>query len=95
MDMHAQQELLKKVLVKWPEWSAEMASGYVHGVWDEARREAPPRSYRKEAALVNKPYARGYVWGFVDARGPDIFDLCTELFSPSIDFRWWENAKTD
>ena len=91
-----QGKLFKAIQLRCPSWSQAKWSGYIHGAVDGSRRSEPRQTYvrgfRKE-----KPYAVGYIYGFIDAFGEDAFhaawavDLC--LSQKHLDYRWWENEQ--
>lgn len=62
------------------------ASGYVHGVVDEAACCRPDTHYR--AAAATESYAAGYLQGFTDARGTDAAEE-SWWSGGKINFRWW------
>ncbi len=101
-----QEALFKKVQTYWDTpWGPLMASGYVHGIVDEARRTEPKDLYVREVRANPEgfdfnSYARGYLFGFADARGYDILGqewakgpvgrVIFEDGEDGIDFEWWK-----
>ncbi|MBU2051425.1 MAG: hypothetical protein KKH61_20950 [Gammaproteobacteria bacterium] len=91
-----QEKLFKKVRAKFPKWSNRRASGYVHGVNDGMQREEPRRVYVRGFGK-RKEYAIGYIYGFIDAYGIDVFydswinDLAQSI-GYKLDYRWWTRA---
>ncbi len=90
-----QEALYKKVVLRFPRWSARRCSGYVHGVADEARYTRPSQSQIRLFAKC-RDYANGYVRGFITARGPDAFadpslkgkrHLIREV---GFEYGWWK-----
>lgn len=89
-----QEALFRRVRKRYPDWSLRQASGYVHGVMDGFKRSAPRRAYIRKCQK-DRPYALGYIKGFVDAFGPDaLFAIwAREVYWPKIDteFLWWKS----
>lgn len=80
MTHNEQQELMKKVQAKCPNWTLYQVNGYVHGVSDEDRFIEPAR---KISLSSQEGYAQAYAAGFADGRGDD---------APAADglgYRWW------
>ncbi len=93
-----QEELFALVRKHFPDWNVRKRSGYVHGVLDGAKRDAPKGEYiRGSKKTPPKPYAIGYLYGFLDMAGVDALmqDWVKELgwTAHSISFRWWEHAE--
>ena len=92
-----QEALFQQVRKRYPGWSLKQASGYVHGVVDGFKRPAPRRVYIRKCQR-DKPYALGYIKGFVDAFGPDALfaPWAGGVYWPKIDtaFLWWEHEAT-
>ena len=90
MDGKEQEALFEKVKERHPKWAFSRCSGYVHGIVDEGKVSEPLDCY-----LGNyDAYSKGYVGGFIDARGEDAF--LTDWFQThygeigyNIDFQWW------
>lgn len=82
-------QLVKK---HFPAWSLKRVSGYVHGVLDGYKRNEPRRVYVR-LFKKDKPYATGYIYGFIDAYGIDALmakwsqDLPVGNIAP--EYRWW------
>ena len=96
MTPRLQEKLFQLARQRYADWDTKKLSGYVHGIVDGLRRDEPRavylRSFRKQ-----KPYAIGYIYGFIDTYGADAFfsewigdlDGITER---SMEWRWWEDA---
>ena len=83
-----QEALFAKVRKRFPDNHVRWASGYVHGVVDEAEKVGPPREYREREDY----YAEGYCCGFMDARGSDCWSqrwAKAILYRYRSEFRWW------
>lgn len=92
--------LFKRVQKRFHCWSERKCSGYVHGIVDEADIPAP------QADMLDNQrdgYNVGYVYGFIDARGPDVLFEDWYKLHPAIanvtdeiagqsntDYRWWD-----
>jgi hypothetical protein len=91
-----QERLFKIVRERYKGWDIKQVSGYVHGVADGLKRTEPRQVYIR-GFKKNKPYARGYIYGFIDAYGVDalIAEWGRELnlSGANIVYRWWENAE--
>lgn len=89
-----QEKLFLLVRQKFPDWNVRRLSGYVHGVVDGLRRDEPRRVYVR-GFTHKKPYALGYIYGFIDAYGGDAFfsewiGELEGLTERSLDYRWYE-----
>ncbi len=90
-----QERLFQLVRQRYADWDTKKLSGYVHGVVDGQRRDEPRREYLR-LFQKQKPYAVGYIYGFIDTYGADAFfsdwigdlDGITER---SMEYRWWED----
>lgn len=89
-----QGKLFKLIRLRCPSWSQKQHSGYVHGAVDGSRRSEPQRVYQR-GFEKEKPYAIGYIYGFIDAYGQDAFSAAWAinlyLSQKHLDYRWWEN----
>lgn len=75
------------------------ASGYVHGVSDgmDANRPKPKYGHDFFASSDQAPtvYAKGYIFGYVDAYGEDVFrnfrdfHVFRVIAKRPASFRWW------
>jgi len=83
--------LFKRVQKKFPRWSRRQCSGYVHGIVDEASIPTPQADMLSNQ---QNEYNVCYVYGFIDARGPDVLSEDWFKLHPAIAFwqgyRWWE-----
>ncbi len=89
-----QEKLFRKVQARFTHWSNTQCSGYVHGVADEARFKRPHHP-QVRAFGPRRSYATGYVYGFIDARGPDAFKDpwlkgMKDRMSYAMEHKWWE-----
>lgn len=99
MIVQEQEILFKLVQNRFKHWSIRQVSGYVHGVNDGLWRSEPKRVYVR-GYQKQKPYAIGYIAGFIDAYGGDAYftEGIKELLQMHLDepkrlnYRWWENA---
>jgi len=92
-----QEKLFRMVRKRFHDWHIKQVSGYVHGVVDAVRRKEPRRVYVRKIQK-NSSYARGYIYGFIDAYGVDIvttdwYQLILHLLPNRAPFyRWWQSA---
>lgn len=89
--------LFERVRKRFRRWSKRKCSGYVHGIMDESNRAKPQPCV---ASCLPDEYYVAYVYGFVDARGPDA--TCEEWYTIDpryrtvglatfkLDYRWWD-----
>lgn len=85
-----QEKLFKRVQKRFPDWSARMCSGYVHGIIDEAQRTKPD-NIRIRNAMNGSKYDTGYLRGFIDARGDDIMGcIWAQHACVKLQFEWWK-----
>lgn len=99
MNESDQQDLFKRVQKRFRAWSERKCSGYVHGIADEASDLEPlscATSNLQEEEHLQDEYYIAYLYGFIDARGPDVLseDWYKSNFqavaSPTkMDFQWW------
>ena len=79
-------------------WCRERISGYVHGVIDGSEHHNPHRAYI-QGFKREEPYALGYIFGFIDAYGADVFatEWCEELrlSMDCMDYKWWRECEID
>lgn len=90
MSPEEQTLLYEKTRRHHPKWEPTRCSGYVHGIVDEDRLSEPQDYYLGS----HDPYSEGYILGFIDARGPDIFlmDWFVGEYGDmgyEIDCQWW------
>ena len=87
--------LFERVQKRFRRWSKRKCSGYVHGIVDEGSIPIP------QADMLNNrqdEYNVCYVYGFIDARGPDVLSESWFKLHPVIsgcgisypDYRWWD-----
>lgn len=83
-----QEKLFKRVRERFPNHSVKWCSGYVHGIVDEVLQVHPTQT------RVEDNYYYGYIAGFIDARGVDIYTTApwtTAFTRPDSEFHWWKN----
>lgn len=96
MTEQEQQKLFTRVTKKFPHWSPRKCSGYVHGVVDEGKHTRPEHHQVKLFGPKHS-YAVGYVYGFIDARGEDVFadpwltSMKERITAHSLDHKWWKD----
>jgi len=86
--------LFKRVQKHFFRWTKRQCSGYVHGIVDEGNRIEPQGEVLHDQTDT---YNIAYVYGFIDARGPDVtseswYRLHALLAFPEPhkpDFQWW------
>ena len=93
-----QEILFQRVKDRYPEWTDRQCSGYVAGVVDEARYTRPEHRQTLAFTKLERTYAKGYVLGFVDARGSDAFTdpwlkKIAACIRHSLAFQWWINEQ--
>ena len=92
MKPEEQEKFFRLVQKHFPDWSSKRVSGYIHGVVDGLKRSEPRRVYVR-LFKKTRPYAIGYIYGFIDAYGVDALmaswsqDL--PVGSTSMQYRWW------
>lgn len=88
-----QEKLFEEVQKRHKLWTPWEASGYVHGVVQGLTCKEPPHVYIQRF-LGNEPYACGFIYGFIDAYGNDVFTSKwireLELSKAILHYRWWE-----
>ena len=91
MNPEEQQAFFERVRAKYPNWSKQKVSGYVHGVVDEARCDNPYQGMLEPGMVFkNTSYQAGYLAGFADARGEDVLDTdWWKLFGGKLEYQWW------
>lgn len=90
MTPQEQEALFARVKERFCNRPYTWASGYVHGVVDGLERSEPRLEYLQD--YKTRPYAGGYMYGFIDAFGSDIDKWYENLdLDPNpADYRWWE-----
>ena len=90
-----QSKLFKAAREHFKKWKSRQISGYVHGVVVGLTRKEPWEDYVHDFRK-NKPYAVGYIYGFIDAYGADALNAewCRDLnlSGHTLEYRWWANA---
>lgn len=89
--MSDQEKLFKRIRKRFKDRPKKWASGYLHGILDEAKREKPDRAY---LGMTRHEYNSGYIYGFIDARGIDVkqdawYQRLVDKLGHKIEFQWY------